>query len=321
MKRVLVTGSGGFVGRLLSSMLEEAGHEVWGVDRVEGPSERTLTCDLRDRESVTRVLDKVQPRFIVHLAAQSSAGRSFDEPHFTLESNLLPVLHVLEYLRSSSLNARLLAVGTADVYGRVSKEQLPLTEEQVSAPASPYALSKWFQEQCCSHFAALYDVDVVMTRSFNHTGAGQTDTFVLPSFARQIVEIKSGLREARVGVGNIEIKRDFSDVNDVCTAYMKLLNDGKRGVVYNVCSGSAFSLRKLLEQLASIAGVDIEIHVDESRVRAVDIPELYGSHQRITSDTGWTPSTPMETTLRSLLDYWADQMVDPTGSVSPGGDR
>jgi GDP-4-dehydro-6-deoxy-D-mannose reductase len=288
--------------------------EVLGVDRREtvgGRFARTFTADLCDRQTVEALLDDTRPHHIVHLAAQSSAGRSFAEPHGTIRSNVLPALHVLECLRTNPrMNARLLAVGSAEVYGPVDARQLPLVESRAPNPSSPYALSKLLQEQCCAQYAALYDVDVVMTRSFNHTGAGQPETFVLSSFAKQISEIESGSRDKRVRVGNVDVRRDFTDVRDVCRAYTLLLEKGRRGSIYNVCSGKSHSLRELLERLAELAGVDIEIEVDKDRVRPVDIAELNGDSSLIAADTGWKPEIPLEDTLAGLLQYWSENLRD-----------
>jgi GDP-4-dehydro-6-deoxy-D-mannose reductase len=315
--RVLVTGCGGFVGRVLSGVLAEAGFEVWGVDRTEdGGSvvgEHFISLDLEDRRAVDGFLGRVRARYIVHLAAQSSAGRSFDEPQQTIENNFLPVLHILECLRTSGTETRLLAVGSSDVYGRVAKKDLPLVESGPVNPVSPYALSKLMQEQCCRQYAGLYDVDVVSTRSFNHTGAGQRDAFVLSSFARQMVEIRNGVREPVVDVGNVDVRRDFLDVRDVCEAYIAILGKGRRGTVYNVCSGVSPTLRELLEKLAALCGVDIEVRADPKRARPVDIEELRGDPGKITTDTGWHPSIPIEKTLESLLDYWSRE-ISATGA-------
>jgi GDP-4-dehydro-6-deoxy-D-mannose reductase len=312
VKRVLVTGSSGFVGQVLSEVMGVDGLEVLGVDRREstaGRFARTYAVDLCDQQAVEALLGDVRPDYIVHLAAQSSASRSFVEPHATIRTNVLPVLHMLEYLRTNTgTRTRLLAVGSAEVYGPVDDPSLPLVESRLPNPRSPYALSKLLQEQCCSQYASLYDVDLVMTRSFNHTGAGQTDTFVLSSFARQITEIKAGTRDATVRVGNIDVRRDFTDVRDVCRAYTLLLEKGRRGKIYNVCSGVSHSLRELLEKLAEIAGIGIKIEVDKSRLRAVDIAELYGDNSRLATDTGWQPEIPVEDTLAALLHYWSQNL-------------
>jgi GDP-4-dehydro-6-deoxy-D-mannose reductase len=298
VKRVLVTGAIGFVGRVLSESLLEAADE---------PVE-TEVCDLESRGEVEALLDAISPEWIVHLAAQSSAGRSFAEPHSTIRNNVLPALHLVEYLRENNSTARLLAVGSADVYGPVTPDALPIVESQPPNPVNPYALSKWMQEETCRQYATTYDVDVILPRSFNHTGGGQSDTFVLSSFARQVTEIRLGQRDNHVRVGNIEVTRDFSDVRDICSAYRSLLEKGKRGVIYNVCSGESYSLRQLLEKLAELADVDIRIEVDPDRVRPADMKELCGDNSLIRKDTGWKPEIPIEETLKSLLDYWSDEV-------------
>ena len=309
MKKVLVTGSGGFVGRVLTSTLQANGYEIWGVDRrpdPDGAPDRMITADLNDKKAVDKVLDDIQPDSIVHLAAQASAGQSFDEPHFTIQNNLLPVLHILESLRLSGASTRLLVVGSAEVYGPVIADELPLSEAHAPNPVSPYALSKWLQEQCCTQYAARYGTDVVMTRSFNHTGAGQSDTFALPSFARQIVDIKKGKGEPEVAVGNIEVRRDFLDVRDVCRAYQLLLERGKSGAVYNVCSGISWSLRDMLRKLAKFAGVDVTFRVDEGRMRPVDIEDLRGDNTNLITDTGWERLKSIDDMLQALIEYWSE---------------
>lgn len=306
MKRALVTGSSGFVGGVLAAVLEADGFDVWGVDH-KNPSvasQHHVVADLTEPGAVRAVLDDVRPDVIAHLAAQSSAGRSFEEPAVTIQQNVLPAIHLLEYVRTHDKATRLLVVGSSEVYGPVDVSDMPIAETRPPNPVSPYALSKTMQEDVSRHYAALYDIDVVITRSFNHTGAGQADTFVLPSFARQITEIKRGTRPPRVHVGNIEAKRDFLDVRDVCRAYAALLRTGKRGAVYNVCSGTAYSLRELLEKLAAIAGVEIEIEVERDRMRPADIPELRGDNTRLKTDTGWQPEVTIDQTLSSLLNHW-----------------
>lgn len=309
MRRVLITGSGGFVGRVLVGKMVERGYEVWGADRVplkrgfEGA--RELVVDLTDEAAVGRLLEEAQPEAIVHLAARSSVRLSLDDPTGTIRDNTLPVLYLLNELKARAKACRLLAIGSADEYGPVSSaEQLPLREDGPVNPSNPYALAKSIQNQYCRWYAAHHDLDVVVTRSFNHTGAGQTDTFVLPSFARQIAEIRLGRREPVIRVGNLDVKRDFLDVRDVCEAYIALLERGTRGETYNVCSGKSFVIRELLDQLCEISGVDVEVEIDPGRLRPADTPELRGDNGKIRADTGWSPRTPIADTLRALVGHW-----------------
>jgi GDP-4-dehydro-6-deoxy-D-mannose reductase len=316
----LVTGCDGFVGRVLVGRLVDAGEEVWGVDRapegaVEFAGDRRVTVDLTDFDALARLLDESMPDRIVHLAAQSSVRTSFDEPIPTILNNTVPVFHLLNWLRAARKPARLLAIGSAEEYGVVPAERLPLAEDSAVNPSSPYALAKSIQNQACRTFATLYHTDVVVTRSFNHTGAGQTDTFVLPSFARQLAEIRAGRREPVLRVGNLDVKRDFLDVRDVCAAYEALLERGESGETYNVCSGRSHGLRGLLEKLCEIAGVEVRIEVDPNRLRPVEMRELRGDPSRIEAATGWKASIPIEETLASLIDYW-DSRVEATNRRS-----
>jgi GDP-4-dehydro-6-deoxy-D-mannose reductase len=153
-------------------------------------------------------------------------------------------------------------------------------------------------------YAKLYRVDAMMTRSFNHTGPGQRDAFVLSSFAKQIAEIRRGLRDAEMEVGNLDVRRDFLDVRDVCDAYVVLLKKGRIGETYNVCSGQSYRVGDLLREICSLAGVHVSIRVDVARLRPVDTPELRGDPSKMASHTGWSPKHSIQETLKSLLDYW-----------------
>jgi GDP-4-dehydro-6-deoxy-D-mannose reductase len=312
LSRVLITGCDGFVGRTLTARMNDAGYEVWGVDRFPHDGmfagHTHFVNDLSDAGEVGALVAKAEPDAIVHLAAQASVHQSFDEPRETLVSNVVPVLNLLDALRSGKPGIRLLAIGSAEEYGKVAPEALPLTETAPLDPESPYALGKSIQNQCCRAFASLYGVDVVMTRSFNHTGPGQRDAFVLSGFARQITEIRMGTREPVIEVGNLSARRDFTDVRDVCDAYVALIEKGRAGEVYNVCSGESHNVGDLLERMCELGGCDVEIRVDPDRMRPVDVPDLRGDHGKITRETGWKPAIPTEDTLQALLDYWSTRL-------------
>jgi GDP-4-dehydro-6-deoxy-D-mannose reductase len=321
VKRILITGSAGFVGRVLVAKLAGRGYEVWGADRESPPGfvgERELAVDLTDEASVGGMLEQARPDGIIHLAAQSSVKRSFEEPVKTILNNTLPILYLLDRLKGRPASCRLLVVGSADEYGPVaSPDALPLREDDAVNPASPYAMAKSIQNVYCRGYAALYGLDAVMTRSFNHTGPGQRDDFVLSSFARQIAEIKLGRREPLIVVGNLEARRDFLDVADVCEAYTALLQKGKRGETYNVCSGRSYRIRDLLDDLCEAGGVEVEIEVDPKRLRPTDTPELRGDPAKIRADTGWEPRIPIGETLRSLIRYWMDELGAKEGRTDP----
>jgi len=308
VERALVTGCNGFVGRALAGRLAGAGYEVWGVDRSEADATfkgaRYLRGDLTDAEFVTSVLDESKPACVVHLAAQSSVAKSFDEPTPTLRDGTAPALYFLEHARTTMASTRFLLVGSADEYGAVSPAQNPVREDVPANPESPYALAKAIQNSYGRMYAKLYRVDAMMTRSFNHTGPGQREAFVLPSFAKQVAAIRRGEREAEIEVGNLDVRRDFLDVRDVCDAYVVLLKKGRMGETYNVCSGQSYRVGDLLRELCALAGVHVAIRVDVARLRPVDTPELRGDPTKMSQHTGWTTKTPIQETLKSLLDYW-----------------
>jgi GDP-4-dehydro-6-deoxy-D-mannose reductase len=303
------------VGRTLVARLVSLGYGVWGADRIPTTGgfagERELTVELKDPQAVGDMLEDAAPEGIFHLAAQASVRRSFEQPIDTILDNTVPILYLLDHMKSAPTACRLLVVGSADEYGTVADpDRLPLDEKSPVHPNNPYALAKSIQNQYCLGFAALYGLDVVLTRSFNHTGPGQADTYVLPSFARQVAEIKLGLREPVIEVGNLEIKRDFLDVRDVCSAYIALMEHGTKGEVYNVCTGGSYVLRDLLERMCRLAGVDVEIVVDPNRLRPADTPELRGVADKIRTDTGWKPEYSIEDTLGELIRHWETVLQD-----------
>jgi GDP-4-dehydro-6-deoxy-D-mannose reductase len=308
MDKALVTGCNGFVGRALVARLATAGYEVWGADRVETDGafagKECLIGDLCDDAFVEDVVGRAKPACIVHLAGQASVRQSFDDPVQTLSDNTRPSLNILNVLRRRGSRARALLVGSADEYGSVEPAQLPLTEATPANPESPYALAKAIQNQYGRMFAKLYDIDAVMTRSFNHTGPGQRDAFVLSDFARQVAAIRRGTRGETIEVGNIDVKRDFLDVRDVCDAYVVLLKKGRAGETYNVCSGQSYRIGDMLRQMCDIASVQVSIRIDSTRLRPVDMTELRGDPGKMHAHTGWSAKRPIEETLRSLLDYW-----------------
>jgi len=213
-------------------------------------------------------------------------------------------VHLLDALRRSAPRARVLVVGSADEYGIVAPEELPLREQRPPRPASPYAVSKLAQALLALQYDEPGGLSVVVTRTFPHSGPGRGAAFAESSFARQIAEIEAGRRAPALEVGNLEAIRDFTDVRDVVRAYWLLLERGRAREVYNVCSGRGRRLRELLDCLVRLAGVEVEVRVDAARLRPLDLPALVGDPGKLQADTGWRPSIPLETTLRDLLEDW-----------------
>lgn len=308
MDKALVTGCNGFVGRALVARLATAGYEVWGADRAAADGafagKECVIGDLCEDAFVEEVVGRAEPACIVHLAGQASVRQSFDDPVQTLSDNTRPALNILNLLRRRGLHARVLLVGSADEYGTVDPSRLPLVESTPANPESPYALAKAIQNQYGRMFAKLYEVDAVMTRSFNHTGPGQRDAFVLSNFARQVAGIRRGTRSATIAVGNLDVKRDFLDVRDVCDAYVVLLKKGRSGETYNVCTGQSYRIGDMLRQMCDIANVQVSFRIDSARLRPVDMPDLRGDPGKMQAHTGWSAQRPIAETLASLLEYW-----------------
>lgn len=310
MSRCLVTGASGFVGPHLELALTRAGHEVWSSDRYARSNHpRYLACDLSRAESVNDLLHRVQPEAILHLASISSVSQSFAQPRETLLNNLTIACNLLEAVREHAPRARVLIVGSAEQYGLVRPHELPLRETQAFRPASPYAVSKVAQEFLALQYRATYDIDVVLTRSFNHSGPGQTDRFVLPSFARQIAEAEAGLREAVLHVGDLDVQRDFLDVRDVAQAYALLIQQGHSGLAYNVCRGESYRLSDLLHSLIDLARVEVVVESDPQRMRPADLPVLRGDPTQLREHTRWEPSLRMQDTLQDVLEDWRQRVA------------
>ncbi len=303
--KVLVTGYLGFVAGHLKRIFLEHGAEVFGVDRIAATDTDGLVdyaqLDLMDRDAVKCLLAEMKPDAIVHLAAVSSVGQSWQQPSECFRNNTSIFLNVVESVRALNLKTRILSVGSSEVYGNLSADEMPLREMRELHPSSPYAVARVAQEMLSRLYVENYGLDIVMTRSFNHIGPGQRPQFVIPSFLRQLTEIKKNGGDGVMAVGNVDVVRDFSDVRDVVDAYWKLLLHGKRGRVYNVCSGQGRSLREIIDMMSALLEVKVSLRVDQSLVRPTDNAVIIGDNSRIQEELGWTPSYCFERTLQDML--------------------
>jgi GDP-4-dehydro-6-deoxy-D-mannose reductase len=290
--RIWVTGARGFVGKHLVPRLVDQGWEVSGTD---------LDLDVSDRVAVAQRLQELNPDAIIHLAAQSSVAASKADPELTYRVNYLGSLSILQGAAACAKKPRVVLIGTADQYGTREANSEPLTEDSPFRPNSPYAHSKAEADQLGATFASK-GLPVVRVRAFSHTGAGQTDAFVLSSFARQAAEIEAGIREPVLRVGNLDSVRDFLDVEDVVDAYLRLLDPQLEVAAYNVSSGVGVRLGELLDMLLDRLPDRPKIEIDPARVRPTDYS--VGDSSRLRGATGWAPRVPIERTLEGLLDYW-----------------
>lgn len=312
MKRALVTGADGFVGQWLVRELQDAGCEVHGGSRAARMPLRTLDAeranamhwhriDLTEPESLCVAVSASRPDAIFHLAAQSNVPASIADPAETFEVNLLGTVRLLDACRREAPDAMLVVAGSADVYGIADPALMPLREDAPLRPANPYAGSKAAAEVSTLQYARSGWVRALVTRSFNHTGPGQSDAFAAPAFAKQIAAIKAGAQKPVLRVGNLAALRDFLDVRDVVAAYRLLSERGGPCNVYNVCSGKAVSMREIVDELVRIAGVDVTIEEDPARMRPSDTPLLVGDAGALQRATGWAPTRPLTQTLTDLL--------------------
>ena len=301
-KRFLITGAGGFVGGHLLGLLDSLNKpvKVLGIDRFT--SHRIETVDLADRDRLSRVVADFRPDFVIHLAAGSSVAESWQAPAACFLNNTAVFLNLLDAVRASVPDCRILSVGSAEVYGGTDAAVLPFREETPPAPRNPYAVGRLAQEQLARVYREGFALDIVSTRSFNHTGPGQSLRFAVPSFVQQLVDAKRyGKKKAVLRTGNIEVIRDLSDVRDVVTAYLLLLEKGRSGEVYNVCSGKGRTLRSVIETAAQLLELDVDIVLDKSLLRPNDVPAFIGSNAKLVRETGWCPAIPFETTLRDMI--------------------
>ncbi len=312
--RALVTGAGGFAGKhLLSYLHSPVDWELYGKVLTH-PAERRyeyvrwVSCDLTDREGAARMIDEVRPDFVFHLAAQSNVQQAFKDPEATLMNNVVGQLHLLDALRASTPDARVLVACSSEQYGLVKPEDIPIDEDTLFRPNNPYAVSKIAQDALAVQYFLSYGQPVIRVRSFNHIGPGQTEHFVAAAFARQVALIETGQQEPVIHVGNLDAERDFTDVRDMARAYYLAVTQGEPGDVYNLGSGRGHTIRWLLDTLLSMSSAKVEVRNDPARMRPSDIPSLVCNPAKFEQHTGWQPTIPLEQTLADVLDYWREKV-------------
>jgi GDP-4-dehydro-6-deoxy-D-mannose reductase len=310
--QALITGIGGFAGSHLADyLLAKTNWQIVGcvLNECDTPAhlQGQVTCrivDLCDPRAVRQMLEDIAPDFIFHLAALANVGASWHDPWPTLENNIRAQLNLLEGLVRMGANPRVMIVSSNEVYGLVQAHELPINEENPLRPNSPYAVSKIAQDMLGLQYYLSYQLSIVRVRPFNHIGPRQAPGFVAPDFARQIAQAEVGQRPPRMQVGNLEARRDFTDVRDVVRAYYLAATQGTPGDVYNIGSGRSHAVQELLDVLQSHSRVKITIEPDPARLRPSDVPEVRCDAGKFRALTGWELSIPFETSLRDVLDDW-----------------
>ncbi len=313
MKKYLITGFSGFVSKHFTDYLEnnEIKSSVLGLD-VYHPQKETeynfISCkfmqtDLLEKEKLKNIILQFQPDYILHLASYSSVAFSWQNPTTSFLNNTNIFLNILDVVREYKLKCRILSIGSSEEYGNVNKKDIPLDEDHLLVPVSPYAVARVSQELLSKVYVEGYNLDVVLTRSFNHIGPGQKETFVVASFVKQIFEAKKkGLKKVKLITGNISIIRDFIDVRDVVRAYNNLLQKGQKGEIYNICSGKGYMLNDIINLLGEQLGIKIDIQVDKKLIRPSDNKVIIGSNDKILKSIGWKPNISIEQSLNDMID-------------------
>jgi len=316
MKRALITGVAGFVGSHLAEYLLEEGMEVYGITRWRSKLDNIehikkeihlINADMRDSHSLERAVKESRPDYVFHLAAQSFVPMSWWAPADTVETNVIGAIHLFEAIRKSDVDAKIQVAGSSEEYGMVYPNELPIKETNPLRPLSPYGVSKVAEDKLAYQYYKSYGLKVVTTRAFNHTGPRRGEVFVTSNFAKQIAEIEKG-KEPILYVGNLNARRDFTDVRDMVRAYRLALEKCEFGEVYNICSGKTRTIQEVLNLVLSMTSTNIEIRQDQSRMRPSDVEVLQGDYSKFNKQTGWKPTIPFERTMEDLLNYWRERV-------------
>jgi len=307
--KALIIGAAGFVGGHLATELLNNGWDVCGTKL---PTEAATLdipvsgLDILDGAAVRGLLNKIKPDHVFHLAAQSSVPASWKQPALTVDVNVKGVVNLLEAVRDMETPPRILLVGSGDEYGYIKPEELPVKEDTPLRPGNVYACTKIAQGMMGQIYARAYGLDIIIVRAFNHIGPGQTDAFVVPAFCKQIAAIEAGRSENNgvIKVGNLDAKRDFTDVRDIVKAYHLLIEKGTPGEIYNVGSGTSMAIKDILDELITLSKAEITIQQDPSRMRPSDTPVIEADISKLTSCTSWHPAIPLSATLSDILTEW-----------------
>lgn len=309
MKKVLIIGAAGFVGKYLIRFYKQNyDYEIYATklpqENIEEPDIYEFDLDILRKEDIVELLYSVRPDYIFHLAAQSSVSIAWKNPGLTIDVNIKGAVNVLDAVRELYYKPRILLIGSGEEYGHIEPEEVPIKENNRIRPGNIYAATKACQNMLGSIYARAYDMQVLMVRAFNHIGPEQNSIFVVSDFCRQVAEIELGIRTPVMYVGNLSAKRDFTDVRDVVRAYALLIEKGKPGQTYNVGSGHAYEIREILERIISLSKKKIRIEIDQNKIRPVDVPVIEAEITKLIETTEWVKEIDLEQTIQETLNYW-----------------
>jgi GDP-4-dehydro-6-deoxy-D-mannose reductase len=314
--KILITGITGFVSAHFLDYLNvvEPGAAVMGVarnidefdtNRYPNLKITIKLIDLLNKDAVGIIISDFEPEYILHLASVSSVALSWQTPLESFVNNTNIFLNLVEQVRVYKIKCRILSIGSSEEYGEVTEEQLPLTEEHILNPVSPYAVARVSQEMLSTIYAQGFNLDIIITRSFNHIGPGQKDKFVISSFAKQLVQLANDdSKEKKIITGDLSVTRDFLDVRDVAKAYYTLLKKGKSNSVYNICSGNGIMLKEIIETMSKLLNIKIITQTNPALIRPNENRKIIGSYKKMKTDFGWTPQITLEQSLTDIINYW-----------------
>lgn len=312
MSKGLIIGAAGFVGSYLIDEMHSCGMDVYATklshEQLAHANAKIYDLDILDREAIVTLLLEIRPDYIFHLAAQSSVGLSWKNPGLTVDVNIKGSINVMDAVRELYYKPRVLLIGSGEEYGHIRPGETPIREDNLLRPGNIYAATKACQNMIGSIYSQAYDMQLMMVRSFNHIGPGQAPMFVVSDFCKQVAEIEKGLREPVMYVGNLAAKRDFTDVRDVVKAYVKLIEKGVPGETYNMGSGHAVEIRRILDMIISLSDKEIRVEIDPNKIRPVDVPIIEADITKLHELTGWEPQIGLEQTIRDTLDYWRERV-------------
>ena len=306
--RLLIIGISGFVGPYLANEFLSNGYEVFGSDLLRSeaiPSQvQFVKCNILDSQEVKDLINNIEPDMIINLAAISSVGVSWSKPQDTVEVNVVGGLNILEAARSMIRKPKVLFVGSSEEY---ESSDNPINEKSKINANNPYGISKVTQESFASLYGSRYGMKIYCVRPFNHIGIGQRDSFVIPSFCKQVAEIEKSGKPGVIQVGNLKAERDFSDVRDIVRAYRLIIESDDCSIIYNVGSGSAYSLDFILNRIISFSSQKISVKIDPDRFRPIDTPRICCDSTLIRSNLNWKPEHDVFDTMREIYDYYCRQ--------------
>ncbi len=294
----LLVGGTGFVGTHMQRALEPE-YNVIATGRSE---------DIKSKEKVDHLVSRAMPDVVVNLASITTVRETFEDPEKTYQIGFYGTLNLLAALKEYGFKGRMLNISSSEVYGFPKDDQLPITEEMALSPMSPYSVSKIAAEALCYQWSQTESFEILTARPFTHIGPGQSDRFSISNFAKQIAEIMLGRKRPVMRAGSMDTTRDFTDVRDVVRAYILLLDQGRNGGVYNVCSGRESHMRVLLDTLIEHSGLSITVEEEQSLTRDKEQLRICGSYERLYNDTGWRPEIPLPKSLSDILEYWVEKV-------------